>query len=277
MNEIEEMFPFYALGVLSADEKAKVEVYVATNPSAKTRLNEMVQTAQALPLGVAPTPPSRSVKTSLIARVREDAQARKPNLEPVRGVRNGLYMLRRWLASPGLMVVTATVALLLGVWVGSLRQTVNNLVSENTALQALVVMLEDENNFLRERQIEQNEVLALLSAPNRGEFPINGTEFQPEAVGTLFVAAPEGRDAVFLASNLPALPLGLVYQFWLIGEDGPIGTGLFQVNSQGQGVLIVQSEQSVLSFEAAGVSIEPDGGSEQPTGNIVLLGMLSEN
>jgi anti-sigma-K factor RskA len=46
------------------------------------------------------------------------------------------------------------------------------------------------------------------------------------------------------------------------------------VDENGQGVLIVTSELSIGSFQALGISVEPDGGSQQPTGDIVVLSDL---
>jgi anti-sigma-K factor RskA len=41
--------------------------------------------------------------------------------------------------------------------------------------------------------------------------------------------------------------------------------------------LAVQAADAIGSFDAIGVSIEPDGGSPQPTGDIVMLSNLSSS
>jgi hypothetical protein len=46
------------------------------------------------------------------------------------------------------------------------------------------------------------------------------------------------------------------------------------VDENGQGVFIVNSEESIGSFNSLGISIEPQGGSVQPTGDIVVLSDL---
>ena len=76
MDEIEELFPFYALGALSDDERARVEAYVAANPGAKARLDEIMKTASALAYEAAPVEPSPALKKSLMERVNADARAR---------------------------------------------------------------------------------------------------------------------------------------------------------------------------------------------------------
>jgi anti-sigma-K factor RskA len=46
------------------------------------------------------------------------------------------------------------------------------------------------------------------------------------------------------------------------------------VDENGQGVFIVSSNESIGTFNALGISVEPDGGSQQPTGDIVVLSEL---
>jgi len=279
LNEIEELFPFYALGNLSEDEQAQVEAYVNKDASAKARLEEMIQSAQVLPFETTPTPPSGPVKEALMARVQADLQASRTVHEaarPARNIPHWVQILKNAFVSPAFSAFAFTAAILLLVWGIRLQQAVRDLTADNQTLQETVSELISENELLRDELLSQEEVMALLTSPTRQEVPVAGTEFQPDAYGTLLVGADQGVEAVFLVSNLPALPAGSVYQFWLIGNDGPVGAGIFQSNAQGQGVLLVRSDSPVLSFDAIGVSIEPDGGSDQPTGNIVLLGNLPQ-
>jgi anti-sigma-K factor RskA len=46
------------------------------------------------------------------------------------------------------------------------------------------------------------------------------------------------------------------------------------VDANGQGVLIITSTESIGSFKSLGISVEPEGGSLQPTGDIVVLSDL---
>src|SRR5688572_32493924 len=77
MNEkIEELFPFYALDAVTEDERQQVEAYVASDDEARTRLDEMIRTASALPYTSEPLEPPTVVKRSLMERVNADAQKR---------------------------------------------------------------------------------------------------------------------------------------------------------------------------------------------------------
>jgi len=74
-------------------------------------------------------------------------------------------------------------------------------------------------------------------------------------------------------AGLATLEPGKTYQVWLI-EGAPVSAGLLTVDANGQGVLILTAETAISSFKSIGISIEPEGGSEQPTGDIVVLSDL---
>jgi len=119
----------------------------------------------------------------------------------------------------------------------------------------------------------QNDILASYQAPGTSTIAIGDiTGEHPAAVATLTVS-PEGGGATFVAANL--LPLGSdqVYQLWIIRGDQPMSAGIFQVDENGQATLQVDGTLASV-FDAVGVSIEPAGGSEQPT-NVILLGAPS--
>ena len=50
-----------------------------------------------------------------------------------------------------------------------------------------------------------------------------------------------------------------------------VSAGLLSIDETGQGVVIVTSNKPIDSFNLLGISVEPQGGSPQPTGDIVLL------
>ncbi|MET8576029.1 anti-sigma factor [Streptomyces sp. NPDC005012] len=78
---------------------------------------------------------------------------------------------------------------------------------------------------------------------------------------TLVVSA--GRDrAVFVASEMPAPPPGKVYQLWFAEGDGMRSAGLMEPGRDSQAVLM---EGAVGGASGVGVTVEPAGGSEQPT------------
>jgi anti-sigma-K factor RskA len=83
-----------------------------------------------------------------------------------------------------------------------------------------------------------------------------------------------GRDRAFLVTSaLPTLAENQTYQLWLIGNNIPVSMGTFEVNQQGVATIVVQANRPLSEFQAVGVSVEPAGGSPQPT-NVILLNQL---
>ena len=120
----------------------------------------------------------------------------------------------------------------------------------------------------------QREALAQVALPQTQAMAIAGTQVQPAAHGQM-IANPNANSGVLVVADLAPLPPGKVYQFWLIKGDSPASAGLFTVDTQGRGILPVNMSEPIRSFDAIGVSIEPEGGSPQPTGDIVMLSKLS--
>ena len=79
------------------------------------------------------------------------------------------------------------------------------------------------------------------------------------------VRAPDGRS-VMVVRNLPAAPADKTYEAWVIDAGGPVKAGLFE----GGGQQIVLLEEPVPEGAMVAVTLEPEGGSDQPTGDILF-------
>jgi anti-sigma-K factor RskA len=151
------------------------------------------------------------------------------------------------------------------LWALVLNTQVARLRSEMAALNDQVAA--------QSQSIEQ--IITSLPQSNQSDVitvALKSTGEQPRALGQL-IANPDDQSAVLVISGLPPLEPGRTYQVWLIG-DAPVSAGLLTVDENGQSVLIVTSEESIGSFNSLGISIEPEGGSTEPTGEIVVLSEL---
>lgn len=116
----------------------------------------------------------------------------------------------------------------------------------------------------------------LLADPHCIIWPVAGTDAAPDA-SARFVAAPQRRDAVFVASGLRRPGTGKAYQVWLLRGGRPLPNALFAVGRGGVGASIVRADEPWRDFETVAVTPEPEGGSPAPTGPIVLAGSLVES
>lgn len=197
----------------------------------------------------------------------------------------------------------------------SLRTDFDALASENNALNGRIVELQaanqafaaqiDEmaqnnaeliatNNDLQSQVVQasasQSEIAALsasleaelaatlaalpFNSPDIYSVTLPGTEEQPAASAQL-VIDPLSNTALLVVNGMPELPESSVYQVLLIRDTEHETAETFRVDTEGDGVLLVHSTEPLQSFDAVGVSIEPEGGSVQRTGDVVLLGRLT--
>lgn len=258
---IEELLPFYVLDALTEEEKELVESYLAKHSEARARVHELQADASALPYSVAPVAPPVHVKQALMARVHADVQARER--ASARVVNEPAQ--RSWRFDDIFRLLSLGAAAVAVIWAFVLNTQVARLNEQLSALNEQVVA--------QSQSID--EIITNLPQSNQSDVitvSLKGTEAEPRAQGQL-IANPEESSAVLVISGLPPLEAGQTYQVWLIG-DAPVSAGLLTVDENGQSVLIITSQESIGSFNSLGISIEPDGGSEQPTGEIVVLSEL---
>lgn len=256
-ERIEELFAFYALDALTEAERAEVDAYVAADPQARARLEALQAAGAALPLAVEPAAPPPRVKRALMAQVRADAgQAHTPAVPASRPRPEPFW--RRF--APALALGGLALAVAASLWA--------------LTLNAEVVRLRAEAAVLRRELQAQAEVLAQVADPAAQIIVIAGTEARPAAAGRL-IADPARNSGVLIVVGLAPLTPEQTYQLWLIKGAVPVSAGLFAVDAAGQATVTLQAGAAPADYDALGVSIEPAGGSEQPTGEIVLLGPLS--
>jgi hypothetical protein len=110
----------------------------------------------------------------------------------------------------------------------------------------------------------QREMAAIASAPDAQsqthEVP-GGGEI------TLVTSAAKGRSGV-VVEGLPPLDPGQTYELWYIDDSGAAAAGTFDANG-GETWRVL--EGSFSPGVAVGVTVEPEGGSAQPTTDPIVV------
>ncbi|MGV1036435.1 MAG: anti-sigma factor [Candidatus Nanopelagicales bacterium] len=107
---------------------------------------------------------------------------------------------------------------------------------------------------------QAQEVNAVVTAPDAR---LKSLTFEDGAKAAVITSAQKG-DAVLLARDVPALPANQVYQSWTLDAAGnatPAGT--WSPGSDGSAAVPLQGYER--STAAIAVTVEPSGGSAQPT------------
>jgi anti-sigma-K factor RskA len=85
------------------------------------------------------------------------------------------------------------------------------------------------------------------------------------------VASMKKNQIILVARNMPSVPEDKTCQIWVIKGDVPKSSGLFQPDGNGTATPI---SNSIRKADVIAVTVEPAGGSEQPTSDPVLLAEL---
>jgi anti-sigma-K factor RskA len=256
-SEIDELAGAFALGALPVAEAAEFEQHLATCAVGHPGLVDLLEVASLLPFAADEVEPPARLRENLIAAAladRADRQSHEPPAPaPAVGSSGGgsapvpLAAARRrrpW-ASPGIWAAAALLLLAvgLGVWNVSLRRD-----------------LDDKTNASN----RQARALATLMAGAQ-VVPVTGQN----GLRMLLVQNPDGSASLVLG-NLPPPPAGKVYQAWFIRDGTPVGAGVFTAD----GGPVVPLQGSPAGAQLVAVTIEPPGGSPQPTSDIIAKAPL---
>jgi hypothetical protein len=106
--------------------------------------------------------------------------------------------------------------------------------------------------------------VAVLNAPDaqivRGDVTGGGT-------GSIVVSRELGK-AVVATTGLAPVADDSTYQLWAIGDSGPKPSDLLDPNAQGEAGAVVDWPDDAT---AVGLTVEPAGGSQEPTTDPVLV------
>jgi len=100
-----------------------------------------------------------------------------------------------------------------------------------------------------------------------------GTSGHRDAYGTI-VVDPDDNEGVLAVRGLPKLDQGSRYQLWLTKDGDTRSGGLFAVNEDGYGSLLVKIPGGFRGFRSFAVSVEPVEGSASPQGSTIMRGRL---
>jgi anti-sigma-K factor RskA len=120
--------------------------------------------------------------------------------------------------------------------------------------------------------------LLLFRGSSRGAAPpgvvssvvnLLGTGSAPTARG-MIVYEDNSRTGALTAFGLQVLAPGFQYQLWMVKDGERISGGVFSVDLSGSGFLAIFAPYPLSECHAFGVTVEPKGGSPEPSGLKVL-------
>lgn len=131
---------------------------------------------------------------------------------------------------------------------------------------AEIETLSEEKQLLQQKNEKLNSAIATLAAPDTRIVSLSGQQAAPSASARVFVD-PAKHRALAIFANLPANPSDKSYQLWIVRADqaSPESACVFDVTNNGTATATAENLSDDANIKSMGVTLEPKGGSHQPT------------
>jgi anti-sigma-K factor RskA len=275
-DDLRTLTAAYALGAVDAHEAAEFEALLERDPALRAEVDGLRATAAEIAWTTEPVDPSPRLKADLMSML--DAMPQLPPLEaptavrderrpapvtelrPAAGTANGSSAANpsapsasaprerlgsargraeeRWFRKPGALLGVAAAAVVLvvgGVVVGTNTGGPGSSQSPQASAYEQVTTASDV-------VVDTRDVVG------------GGT-------ATVYFSASQARTAVEMDAASP-LPDGRVLQMWYVGKSGAVSAGVMP-STDGAGHAVLEGRYT--PGDTVAITVEPEGGSEQPT------------
>jgi anti-sigma-K factor RskA len=253
--ELDTLSGAYALNALTEDERQAFEARLGESPELRQEVAELNETALLLGHAATPVTPSAGLRSSILdlldstpqlPRLEERAQDPAPAASSP-GVTGGAEILepiplarQRWFMRPGVLLIGAAAAV--GLFFGGVG-VAGQLNPSPSATQG---------------PIASGDVAQILTA---SDVRHTASDIRSGGKATLYWSNDLKRSAVVL-DGLTSLPADKTYQLWYIkGTDIKSAGTVSPTSNTVTQVLQGDMQQG----DTVGITVEPTGGSKQPT------------
>ena len=228
----------YVLGALSDEERATVEAYLALHPERQAEIDDLSGVAGLLALAPLEHEPPADLRRRLMEVVESEATAPEPTQPSSASSWFG------WLGDFRNVALGAAALLVVG------------LLSWNVLLQGDV----------RDLRGEVEEARTADQPQEAREIELGGTWAEQGARAE--VTTLEDDRAILVVEDMPSVPENRTGQVWVINDDKPEPSGLLEQSGDTAAAPITIPLEDA---DAIAVTVEPAGGSDQPTSDPVLV------
>jgi anti-sigma-K factor RskA len=268
--EFRELAALYALGALSAEERAQADAHLAeeSHQGCLEALRSASAGTETLARSLVPARPDERIWGGIESRLGTGAAQRAAS---------GMGWRER--AAWG---ICAAAALLLFLSLSARRQEERQARDREAQLasaarasdEAKAQCLQQLASLKGEAEARQ-AALVLLQSPSSQVVSLAPQPGKPPYSARALLDLPR-RQGMILSSTLPP-QAGKDYQLWVIrGQQPPVAAGLLRAGPSGTVLAAIDPQLLATHPDALAVSVEPQGGSPsgQPSGDIVLVGQL---
>lgn len=230
-EEVKELIASYVLDAVPAEEVPWIRAHILSCDECMAEADNYAEVVADLGLAADPVPLPKGFEDRVMALATQEGPATEAPVVQ-------LPKRTRWI---GTALGTAA-AVVIAFLTFSLFDTRSELNDERTRSQEL-----------------QQAVTSILHSSDEG--------MELRGDGAVARMIPSNGGSVLALTGLREAPANHDYQLWLIRDGEPVSAGVFDISD---GVALIESDHSLEGFEAAAITIEPDGGSPGPTTDPVM-------
>jgi hypothetical protein len=271
-----EQLDAYALGAVEEDEAKVIEEHIAECVGCWNELGRAQETAALLTLSV----PLHQAPERLGQRIISTAQR---ETSPIRAEEKRGFFQRigmGWPALAGTFGVATVAAFAFGL---SMQQQVSDLEGENSALsadlRASTFALEQELASTKS-QVETQEILFEVSNDEDAQqfdvMPVASTGPRSDPGVARYTYSASESQGVVECTGLDPLPPGMLYELWVVNDDGTHPVATFQPQD---GECLVTMKLGYLESPPTGIGVTTEtipGGLDEPDGDWILYSEIPQ-
>jgi anti-sigma-K factor RskA len=259
----------YALNALSEQETHEFETHLAESETTRNEVTEMAETAALLGLSVTPVAPSPELKSNLMAMIASTPQLPKQTQAEREAELNAVPNAPEpTLDAPGEPAAPAPVPSGLSDRTAAKTQArwfQRPIVALTAVAAALVLVFGGSSvvNLVNDANYQQQQADQLAQITTAEDVQQSVAAVSTGGTATLMWSEELGKSVV-VADGLPDLSNDETYELWYINAEGtPTAAGLFDMEGSDSVWRVLEGE--MRDGDTVGVTVEPKGGSEQPT------------
>ncbi len=237
----------YVLDQLSTQERKEVEKRIAENDEIREEVDQIERSIEVLAFNTAIEIPGDLKNSIKVQSIQKDALPKDKEVIP-------LY-LKYAVAASVLIAITASI-LAFDYW--NKWQTTKSRLAE---LIAQNYQYAETLNTVNQELLDAQSSVAIMNSTEFDRIPMNGTDNSPSSAAIVYWNQTS-REVYLSIQNLENLSRDQQYQLWAIIDGKPVDAGVFDSNNTG---LLLEMKNVSKKPAAFAVTIEPRGGSENPT------------
>lgn len=246
----------FVLGLLSENERSEVMHMMKLHPEVADYVRSLEHTLERYGQLHAAMPPGE-LKSAIMDRIRAQKEEMEAHQRIALRPEHNVSLWRK-LAVAGMVLLLCSIGL--NIYLGSKNNRKDVKIQHLSEQRQRLVT---DSLQIRQRLIQSEKQIALLSDPGLQPITMNGVKQHPGIKATVYWS-PDNRTVYLSNSELPDIPAGKAYQLWAIIDGKPVDLGLYTPKDE-EHLPIQMKNTKAGKVQAFAITLEKEGGSPTPT------------